>query len=118
METFARKKPINDRWVVKRKIPVEFTDSSTAEKDMKRLLNLMEGVVFVDFGEQKVKLNIHYDATQAHYQNILNTLKENSLKLPDSFWFRWKQGWIEFAETNMRDNAKASPPACCNKPPK
>ena len=65
--------------------------------------------VFVDFRAVKSVLSIHYDATQIRYGDILEKIKEYGRGIPDSPWCKWKKGWIEFAETNMRENAKSFP---------
>lgn len=118
MKSFSKKKPINERWVVKRRIPVVFPETASNDEIVKRLLELSNGVVFADFNIIKGLLNIHYDVTQVVYGDILKEIQNNGEEIRDSYWFRWKKGWIEFAETNMRENAKAPPSTCCNKPPK
>jgi hypothetical protein len=51
------------------------------------------------------------------YQQILTVLTDAGCP-PDNWWSRRKQGWYRFTETNDRENAKAPPPTCRNKPPR
>ena len=118
MKAFVKKKKINDAFVVKRKIPVNFQDSSAIKQGLEESLRLLSGVVFAEFRIGKSVLSIHYDATQILYSDILEKMENLGIGIPNSILFKWKKGWIKFAEANMRDNAKAAPPVCCNKLPK
>lgn len=118
MKNFVHKTVVNDQWVVTRKIPVSFQNSELDEKSLDDAFRGLSGLVDISVDHKKPIIFIEYDVTQIQYKTVLEKIVEAGGTIKDSLWFRWKQGWIEFTETNMRDNAKAPPPACCNKPPK
>jgi len=118
MKNFVHKTVVNDQWVVTRKIPVNFQNSELDEKNLNGTFRGLSGLVDINVDRKKSIIFIEYDVTQIQYQTVLDMIVKAGCAIKGSLWFRWKQGWIEFTETNMRDNAKAPPPACCNKPPK
>lgn len=118
MKSFAHKVTVDSRWVVTRKIPVSLQNISGVEKGLDSALSSLPGVIEVGVDFKNLRITIEYDVTQLQYKAVLEAIVKAGGVIKDDFWFRWKQGWIEFTETNMRDNAKAPPPACCNKPPK
>ena len=118
MQSFPHKIIADSRWVVVRKIPVLLQSIPRDEKDLDIVLSSLPGVISVSIDLGKSIVSIEYDVTHIQYKAVLDEIVKSGGSIKDGFWFRWKQGWIEFTETNMRDNAKAPPPACCNKPPK
>jgi len=64
------------------------------------------------------QIHVGYDASQTDYQSILDALKDMGISQEKSAWNRLKAGWFQYLDTNARENARAAPPACCNKPPK
>lgn len=61
---------------------------------------------------------VRYDASQSSYQSIVEVLGKTGFSPLDSWWNRVKGNCYQFSDTNVRDNAKAPPPACCNRPPR
>lgn len=70
----------------------------------------------VDADKQRVV--ILYDASKTDYETVSGALVSSGFVPQDNWWSRLKGGWFQFTDTNARDNAKAPPPACCNKSPK
>lgn len=118
MKSFAHKVVVDSRWVVTRKIPISSENISEVKKRLDSALCGSPGVIEVDVDHKISKILVEYDVTKIQYKAVLEQIVKAGGAIKDNYWFRWKQGWIEFAETNMRDNAKAPPPACCNKPPR
>jgi hypothetical protein len=67
---------------------------------------------------ERQRLDVRYNASQLNYQLIAETLEKTGFPVWDNWWSRLKDNWYRFSGDNARDNAKAPPPACCNKPPK
>ncbi|MGD8589651.1 MAG: hypothetical protein PVG22_12560 [Chromatiales bacterium] len=77
----------------------------------------MPGLHRVEIDPQRQRLLVWYDVRRVAYQQILTVLTDAGCP-PDNWWSRRKQGWYRFTETNDRENAKAPPPTCRNKPPR
>ena len=85
---------------------------------MEAELGEMEGLHRLDFNMAKKQMTVDYDASRLSYQMIVDRLENIGFPASDSWWSRIKGGWYQYADSNLRDNAKAPPPTCCNKPPK
>ncbi len=67
---------------------------------------------------RKHRLEVRYDVTQTTCNKLLSVLEKNGYPVIDSWTSHMKIYGYNFIEDNMRANAKAPPPSCCNKPPK
>jgi len=72
--------------------------------------------VVVDLRQRWVM--VCYDVTKSDYLAVIGALEDSGFTSEDNWFSRRKKEWYGFTETNAKDNAKAPPPACCNKPPK
>jgi len=85
---------------------------------VERAVGALSGVRKVATDVDKHRVIVRYDASQSAYQAIVEVLESTGFPPLDSWWSRVKGNWYQFSDTNARDNAKAPPPACCNKPPR
>jgi copper chaperone CopZ len=85
---------------------------------VERAVSVLSGVRKVATDLRKQQVVVRYDASQSAYQVILEALEGSGYPPLKTWWERVKGNWYQFTDANIRDNAKAPPPACCNKPPK
>ncbi len=78
----------------------------------------LPGVRTVTADVKKHRAVVSYDVTVMDYRSIIAALEEAGFPPLDDWLSRVKGNWYRFTEENARENAKAPPPACCNKPPK
>lgn len=77
-------------------------------------LRALDGVVSVDVKGQQ-QLHISYDFTRLTWAAVCETLKRAGDYTPN--WLaRWRDGWRDQLDYNMRDNLTHRA-ACCSKPP-
>ena len=105
-------------WDVRRKIKipalVHQADAMAVEGKIGSLLGVHS--VAADIGKRQ--LIVCYDITGSDYQSIVELLADTGFPPLDNWLSRRKKSWYEYTEATARENAKAPPPACCNKPPK
>lgn len=85
---------------------------------MQSASDVLQGIEGVDAVEQTApqKLRITYDVTRTGWSALLEQLKGVGAYNQSGVLARWRDGWRDFAEQNMRDNLRHQP-ACCSKPP-
>jgi len=105
-------------WEVRRRIRIPALVHAADAMAVEFAVSALSGVRKVATDVDKHQLVVRYDASESAYQEIVEVL-ENAGFPPLSTWLsRMKGSLFQFSDTNARDNAKAPPPACCNKPPK
>jgi hypothetical protein len=62
------------------------------------------------------RLRITYDVNQTGWAMLRERLQETGAYAQAGLLARWRDGWREIIEQNMRDNLRHTP-ACCSKPP-
>ncbi|WP_051301719.1 heavy-metal-associated domain-containing protein [Sedimenticola selenatireducens] len=105
-------------WDVNRRINIPALVHAADGMAIERVVNALSGVHEVTINVEKHLVVVHYDASKSDYQEILELLENTGFPPSDNWWSRVKCNWYQFSDTNAKDNAKAPPPACCNKPPK
>ena len=85
---------------------------------VEQAVNVLPGVANVAADITKHRLMVQYDAAQSDYQAIVQALDSAGFPPSHGWSSRIRGSVYQFLDTNARDNAKAPPPACCNKPPK
>jgi len=72
----------------------------------------------VDKVEQlsRQRLRITYDVNHTGWALLRERLQVVGASAQSGLLARWRDGWCEFIEQNMRDNLRHTP-ACCSKPP-
>jgi copper chaperone CopZ len=105
-------------WEVLRRIWVPALSSTKNSHRVEKVINELSGVNEIAVEVNAQKLWVLYDASQVNYQEIVEVLTGVGYPPADNWWTRFKGGIYQYSDTNARDNAKAPPPACCNKSPK
>lgn len=105
-------------WNVNRRINIPVLAHATDGVKIERILNEVPGVREVIVNVEKHLIVVRYDASKSDYQMIVERLENAGFPQSNSWWSRLRGSLYQFTDTNARDNAKAPPPACCNKPPK
>ena len=105
-------------WKVRRRINIPALVHAADALAVEDAISALSGVRRVATDEEKHQVVVLYDARQTDFESIVEVLENTGFPPLDSWFSRLKGNWIQFTDTNARDNAKAPPPACCNKPPK
>lgn len=106
--------PLNEAFVVNRKIPVLGKDSDSLSAATSRL-QMHPGIASAKAGEDG-RLAVRYDASRIGFAEIELILDEAGLERPDSLLWRIKSELFRFTDENARSNAHATP-TCCSRPP-
>ena len=101
-----------------RRIYVPELKSPSDAIKLKANIDSSVGVRAVVTDIDKQQIVVCYDVTKTGYEMVIRTLDECGFSISNNWWSRSKMGWFRFTESNARENAKAPPPTCCNKPPK
>lgn len=105
-------------WEVRRRIKVPALVHDADAMAVERVLGPLPGIRQVVADASRQQVVVLYDITGADFQTILTSLENVGFPPLDNWWSRRKMNWYQFTESNGRENAKAPPAACCNKPPK
>jgi len=105
-------------WEVKRRIKLQAMEHAADALAVERALAALPGVVKVAADLEKHRVVVRYDASRQNYQILVETMEKTGFPPQDNWWSRFKGNWYRFTDETARENAKAPPPACCNKPPK
>ena len=62
------------------------------------------------------RIRVLYDQTKLDFYLIKDQLEQVGFPMADSWWWRQKENWFQYLDTNARDNANAPPPVCCSNP--
>ena len=117
MKTQDPMKPVGT-WEVRRRINIPALVHAADALAVESAVSALSGVRKVATDVGKHQFVVRYDASQLGFQSIVEVLENTGFPPLDSWWSRLKGNWFQFTDTNARDNAKAPPPACCNKPPR
>jgi copper chaperone CopZ len=105
-------------WEVRRAIKVPALVQPADAMAVERAVSALSGVRKVATDLEKQQVVVRYDASQSAYQTIVEALEGSGYPPLKNWWGRVKGNWYQFTDANIRDNANAPLPACCNKPPK
>lgn len=75
------------------------------------------GIDAVSFEEEKQTLHVGYDATHCELDGIESVIRKHGADISDDFWTKFKEGYYQFVDENVRDNAKHKPWSCHTVPP-
>jgi hypothetical protein len=75
------------------------------------------GVDAVSFESKKQTLHVGYDATHCELDGIENIIKTHGADISHDWWSNFKEGYYQFVDENIRDNAKHKPWSCHKLPP-
>jgi hypothetical protein len=62
-------------------------------------------------------LHIGYDATHCNLDGIETIIRAHGADISDDFWTKIKEGYYQFVDENIRENAKHKPWSCHRVPP-
>ena len=110
-------KPVGT-WEVRHRIDIPALVHEADAMVAERTIGSLSGVRKVAVDLNKHQLVVRYDASQTDYQKIVDASTSIGFSPTDNWWSRFKSSWFQFVDTNVRDNAKAPPSPCCNKPPR
>ena len=105
-------------WQVKRKVKVPSLQKYQQFDAISELLITVSGVKNVLESVQKKYIIISYDATKVNYCFLLEKLGSAGFQVSISYWQSIKRICYQFIDDNIKNNAKAPAPACCNKVPR
>ena len=105
-------------WEVRRRIKLPSMKHAADGMAVERVVGEMPGVLAVLAKIDKHQVVVRYDASQLNYHSIMDTIEKTGFPPLNNWWNRFKGNWYRFFDENARENAKAPPSACCNKPPK
>jgi len=105
-------------WEVRRKINLPSMVHAADGMTVERVVREMPGVLNVASNVKKHQLVVRYNASLLNYHSIVDRIENTGFPPLDNWWNRFKSSLYRYSDDNARDNAKAPPPACCNKPPK
>jgi len=105
-------------WEVRRRIKLQSLAHAADAVSVERALAELPGVVKAVADVDRQRVDVRYNASQQNFQNIVETMETTGFPPLDSWWSRIKGNWYRFSDETARENARAPPPACCNKPPK
>ncbi|WP_273439966.1 heavy-metal-associated domain-containing protein [Sedimenticola selenatireducens] len=117
MKSKHQLKPVGT-WEVLRRVGVSITNHSDNSLAVDDVVSQVTGVKNIVLDNDARELWVLYDASQVDYQAIVQALTEAGFPPIDNWWTRFKGSIYQYSDTNARVNAKAPPPACCNKSPK
>jgi hypothetical protein len=98
-----------NQFVVKLKVTAE------TSKIASETLREIKGVDKVELITPQ-RLRITYDVNHTGWATLRERLQAVGAYPQSGLLVRWRDGWREFIEQNMRDNLRHTP-ACCSKPP-
>ncbi len=105
-------------WEVRRSISLPSMVHAADGMALERVVRAMPGVLDVASNVEKHRFVVRYNASQLNYHSIVELIEKTGFPPLDNWWSRFKGNLYRFSDDNARDNARAPPPACCNKPPK
>ena len=108
----------DDTWTVRRTLRLAGTVSADEVVRLKEPLESLEGLIGFSIEQGSDRLKVIYNVMKMDYQVLDKTLDALGCPLSSGSWSRIKGWFYQFSDTNARDNAKAPPPPCCNKPPR
>jgi hypothetical protein len=74
------------------------------------------GIDAVSFEDNTRTLHIGYDATHCELDGIEGIIKGHGADISKDWWTNLKEGYYQFVDQNVRDNAKHKPWSCHTRP--
>lgn len=104
-------------WRVRRRIPIPALRHVTDAETVERVLTDIEGVLRATADTGKRSVTVDYLLTGTDYRSLERALEDIGFPPARGRWARIRSGWYQNLDLTGRENAAASPSACCNKPP-
>lgn len=90
------------------------TDAQEVRASVAGLLGVQE--VNIDLSRRRIR--VRYDVRQIDCSALVEVLERAGYPPAPGWLSRLRLRLYQYADTNARENAKAPPPPCCNKPPR
>jgi len=75
------------------------------------------GMDDVSFDAKKRELKFAYDATRTCIDCIEEILENHNIEVSDDWWTRFKEGYYQYIDQNVKDHATHEPFSCHKVPP-
>ena len=75
------------------------------------------GIDSVQYDEKTATLHLAYDATHCSLDGLEEMLSQHNAEISHDWWTQFKEGYYQFVDENVRDNAKHEPMSCHKVPP-
>lgn len=105
-------------WLVRRRFRIPALGEATDIPALNRVIEALPGVREARAEVAKQRLVVHYAASETDYRQISAALTKLGYAVAQDRWSALKGAWYQFTDNNVRENAQAPAPACCNKPPR
>lgn len=103
--------------VVERNFHIEPVSARVLDEAMATLLDVPGMQMVVPLVGRRPGLRLRYDTRKLDASRIGGLLGELGLQPAGGLWERWRMGWLNMLDDNIRDNASRPPAACCSRPP-
>ena len=105
-------------WEMVRRVRLPELGTTADAQQVRSALNGVPGIQEIAIDLHKRRLMVRYDVNRMDYGSLLRLLKNAGFPAASGLLDRVRTSLYQYADTNARDNAKAPPPPCCNKPPR
>jgi len=115
----ARMEPAaGNPWELVRRLALPGLKGAADAEQVRKLLQQVPGVQAVECDLKRHRVTVRYDVNQTDHDTLTGMLTEAGYPPASGLLSCLRGSLYQYADTNARDNAKAPPPPCCNKPPK
>lgn len=76
------------------------------------------GIDSVQYDQLTATLHLAYDATHCNLDGLEEMLLQHDAEISHDWWTRFKEGYYQFVDENVRDNAKHQPWSCHTQAPR
>ena len=115
MSKLAHRVGVTEENLVLRHLKLSNTDEAKISAIV-RDIDAMFGIDAISFEQAKQTLHIGYDATHCELDGIENIIKINGADISHDWWTNFKEGYYQFVDENIRENAKHKPWSCHTQP--
>lgn len=86
--------------------------------DFEKAMSVLRGVsgLRVSRSSAPEKIRVTYDVSSFTYGDVINALKAQGLVKRPGWWQGLRIRWLDYLDSNIRDNLAASPAPCCSDP--
>ncbi|BAO44384.1 heavy-metal-associated domain-containing protein [Thiolapillus brandeum] len=105
-------------WEMARHLHLPTLVSATDAQQVRKALDEIQGIEDSVIDLTRRRLLVRYDVRQLDYMTLLGALENAGYPASSNLLDRICAKLYQYVDTNARENAKAPPPACCNKPPR
>ncbi len=116
MSTQEHRPGVQQASLVKRQLQLKAApESEQALADFISEADQLQGMDSLSYAPETNQLELQYDASHLNLAQIEQLLSRFHINLQDNWWQHLKQGYYQFVDDNIRDNALHQP-SCCHPP--